>query len=80
VFPLTDPNGPGKHGSTKSILKTPWSPLIANSSHPIGPGLQQLAVRVVRQWNKLPREEVNAPTLETFKIRLEEVLSNLTEL
>ncbi|KFQ79664.1 hypothetical protein N337_13686, partial [Phoenicopterus ruber ruber] len=33
--------------------------------------------RVVRQWNRLPREVVNAPSLEVFKARLDEALSNL---
>ncbi|KFZ65809.1 hypothetical protein N321_12701, partial [Antrostomus carolinensis] len=34
-------------------------------------------VRVVRHWNKLPREAVAAPSLEVFKARLDEALSNV---
>ncbi|KFV17133.1 hypothetical protein N339_01327, partial [Pterocles gutturalis] len=34
-------------------------------------------VRVVRHWNRLPREAVDAPSLEVFKARLDEALSNL---
>ncbi|KFR06264.1 hypothetical protein Y956_15613, partial [Nipponia nippon] len=34
-------------------------------------------VRVVKHWNWLPREVVDAPSLETFKGRLDGALSNL---
>ncbi|PKU40805.1 hypothetical protein llap_8888 [Limosa lapponica baueri] len=34
-------------------------------------------VRVVRHWNRLPREAVDAPSLEVFKTRLDGALSNL---
>ena len=35
------------------------------------------SVRVVRHRNRLPRETVDAPSLEAFKARLEGALSNL---
>ena len=34
-------------------------------------------VRVVRHWHRLPREAVDAPSLEVFKARLDGALSNL---
>ncbi|PKU47005.1 hypothetical protein llap_2719 [Limosa lapponica baueri] len=34
-------------------------------------------VRVMRHWNRLPREVVDAPSLEVFKARLDGALSNL---
>jgi len=34
-------------------------------------------IRVVRSWNRLPREVMDAPSLETFKARLHRALSNL---
>jgi len=34
-------------------------------------------MRVVKHWNRMPREVVEAPSLETFKARLDGTLSNL---
>jgi len=34
-------------------------------------------MREVKYWHKLPREVVDAPSLETFKARLDGALSNL---
>ncbi|KFP19462.1 hypothetical protein Z169_04656, partial [Egretta garzetta] len=34
-------------------------------------------LRVVKHWDRLPREAVEAPSLETFKARLDGALSNL---
>ena len=32
-------------------------------------------IRVVRHWHRLPREMVNAPSMETFEVRLDSALS-----
>ena len=34
-------------------------------------------VRVVRCWNRLPKETVDAPSQDVFKARLDGALSNL---
>jgi len=34
-------------------------------------------MRMVKHWNRLPRHIVDAPSLETFKVRLDGALSNL---
>ena len=34
-------------------------------------------MRVVRHWNRLPREAVDVPSLEVFKARLDGALNNL---
>ena len=34
-------------------------------------------MRVVKRWNRLPREVVDAPSMDTFKVRLDGALSNL---
>jgi len=36
-------------------------------------------MRVVRQWNRLPREAVDASSLAVFKARLDGALSNLVQ-
>lgn len=34
-------------------------------------------VRVAKHWNRLPREVVDAPSLETFRVMLDRILSDL---
>ncbi|KFV42421.1 hypothetical protein N341_12812, partial [Tyto alba] len=34
-------------------------------------------IRMISHWNHLPREMVDSPTLDTFKIQLDRVLGHL---
>ncbi|KFO90587.1 hypothetical protein N320_12978, partial [Buceros rhinoceros silvestris] len=34
-------------------------------------------LRVVKHWHRLPREVVDAPSLEAFQVRLDAALGNL---
>ena len=38
---------------------------------------KSFTVRAVEHWTVLPRDVVDAPSLETFKVTLEQALSNL---
>ena len=38
---------------------------------------RSFTMRVVKHWNRLPREAVAAPSLAVFKARLDGALSNL---
>ncbi|KFQ14568.1 hypothetical protein N330_13204, partial [Leptosomus discolor] len=38
---------------------------------------KSFTMRVVKHWNMLPREVVEDPSVETFKVRLDGALSNL---
>jgi len=40
-------------------------------------GKKFFTMRVMRHWNRLPRETVTAPSLEVFKARMDGALSNL---
>jgi len=41
---------------------------------------KSFTLRMVRHWNRLPRDVVDAPSPETFKARLDQALGNLMEL
>ena len=41
---------------------------------------KSFTVRVVRHWNRLHRDVVDAPSLETFKVGLDQALGNLISL
>jgi len=34
-------------------------------------------MRILKHWHRLPREAVDAPSLEVFKVQLDRAMSNL---
>uniref|UniRef100_A0A8C3PN83 Uncharacterized protein n=1 Tax=Calidris pygmaea TaxID=425635 RepID=A0A8C3PN83_9CHAR len=61
-------------GASLGALPGPGFPSLRQPSYE---EVGTFAVRVVRAWNRLPREAVAAPSLEGFKARLEGAWSNL---
>ena len=37
---------------------------------------KRFMMKVVKHWNRLPREAIDGPSLETFKVRLDRSVSN----
>jgi len=71
----------------KNLFSRACCDRIRSNGFKVGEGRFRLAirkkfftVRVVKHWHRLPREVVDAPSLETFKARLDEALSNLVYL
>ena len=58
----------------KGRLWLPMSELLVGQSMRSG---VSFTMRVVKPWHTLPREAMDAPSLETLKVRLDSALSNL---
>jgi len=43
----------------------------------IGNEEKVFTIKVLRHWNRLPRDVVDTPSLEIFKVRLDGAVSNL---
>ena len=56
------------------------SPKLKEGSFWLGRRKKSFTVRVVRHWNRFPRDVVDALSMETFKAKLDQALGTLTEL
>ena len=56
--------------SAESALIRKWGSGFKIKEHRFRLGIRKLfTVRVVRHWNRLPRDVVDAPSLETFRVK-----------
>ena len=83
---LPVPGGACKRAG-EGLVTRAWSDRTGSDGFKLKKGRFQLdirkkffSMRAVRDWHRLRREVVNAPSLETFKARLDGALSNLIEL
>ena len=66
--------------SFTSPMSKMWKPLMNQDIRgDIRPDIRKafFTMRVLKHWHRLPRELVDTPSLETFKVRLNGALSNL---
>ena len=56
-------------------IEQPRMDVLLEACYIIGNKEKVFTVRVMRQWNRLPRDVTDAPSLETLKVRLDEALS-----
>jgi len=63
-------------GSAEAFgVRSCWTTLLDSRKKDVGKKF--FTVRAVRHWHRLPREVLDAPSLETLKVRLDRALSTL---
>lgn len=67
---------------SKVLVSSSWQPMIghmgaAQSSTKGDSDITNFSVRLVKHWNSLPREAVDAPHLSLFKRHLNNALNNM---
>ena len=67
----------GDQAKTLSQSCLPYGFKLKEGRFRLDMGNKFFTVRVVRHWNRLPREVVDALSLDMFKTRLDGALSNL---